>query len=602
MQGGRYTPTIPEPVIPREAHAYNEGVRAGLLFLIAGLVQAQTPILPLRDVRPGMSATGRTVFEAGRIEEFGVQILGVLENVGPKQSVILARLSGGPLEKTGVLQGMSGSPVYFEGKLLGAVALSFPASKEPIAGIRPIEEMLTSAETPAAPRAVRLDNPFDLASLMPKRQEFDVGAGRLAEIATPLWLSGFTRSTVEHFGPMLRSAGLEPVQGLSGGGRMPQAMGDPSRLRPGSMISVQLMSGDLSSGADGTLTLVEGNRVFAFGHRFLAAGDTELPFARSEVMTLLPSLTSSFKISSPVEWMGTITEDRSSAISGTLGKRALMVPVSIRVRSRTGSSRDWNYRIEMVNDRLLTPLLLQMAVYSALDATERTVGLASIALRTRIDLGGGVPAIPFDNVYSSELAAPNSVSAALAAPVTALMQSGFDALRVRGLEVEMDVTNEKKQLQIDSLWPSKREAEPGETIELTALFSGENGQEMTKTVRYKIPAGAPAGPLYFTVVDGAAANLAEYRQFLFVPPRSQHQLLEFLNGLRPNTKAYIRVWRSQPSWQVQGETLPAPPPSLALLLGSNLPQLASAKVDEVEMASGGYMMSGTKTVVVEIKP
>lgn len=572
-----------------------------LALLLALGLRAQVSILPLSEVKAGMKATGKTVFNGANVEDFDVEILGVLENAGPKQSIILARLSGGPMSHTGVLQGMSGSPVYFNGRLLGAVALSFPFSKDPIAGIRPIEEMLATATTPRAPRAVNISNPFDLASLLPKPQSFDLGPNRLTEIATPLWLGGFSRNAFDHFAPILRSAGLEPVQGLSGGGRPPRKLGDPSSLKPGSMISVQLITGDLAAGADGTITHIDGDRIFAFGHRFMATGDSEMPFARAEVMTLLASQNSSFKISSTKEWMGTITQDRTTAIHGILGRQAAMLPVDIRVVSRGGVARTWNYRMEMVNDRLLTPLLVQMAVFSAIDATERTAGLASVSVRARLHVGAGQPSIAFDNLYTAELGAPNMVSASLAAPVSAIMQGGFDDLKLSGISVDLEIDNEKKQLQIESLWPSKREAEPGETIDLTALFTGENGQEMTKTVRYTIPVGAQPGPLYFTVVDGAAANLAEYRQFLFAPPRNKPQLLSFLNGLRPNTKAYVRIWRSQPSWQVQGETLPAPPPSLALLLGASYPQTASAKLDEIEMASGGYMMTGSKTAVVTVK-
>ncbi|MBE0656903.1 MAG: hypothetical protein IH602_04385 [Bryobacteraceae bacterium] len=572
-----------------------------LVTLLAATLAAQVAILPLSEVKPGMKATGKTVFNGADIQDFDVEILGVLENAGPKQSIILARLSGGPMAHTGVLQGMSGSPVYFNGRLLGAVALSFPFSKEPIAGIRPIEEMLSISTTPRAPRAVNASNPFDLASLLPKPESFDLGPNRLTEIATPLWLGGFTRAAFDHFAPILRSAGLEPVQGLSGGGRPPRRLGDPSTLKPGSMISVQLITGDLAAGADGTITHIDGNRIFAFGHRFMATGDSEMPFARAEVMTLLASQNSSFKISSSKEWMGVITQDRTTAIHGILGRQAALLPVDIRVVSRGGVARTWNYHMEMVNDRLLTPLLVQMAVYSAIDATERTAGLSSVSVRARLHVGPGQPSIAFDNLYTAELGAPNMVSASLAAPVSAIMQGGFDDLKLSAIEVDLEVDNEKKQLQIESLWPSKREAEPGETIDLTALFTGENGQEMTKTVRYTIPVGAQSGPLYFTVVDGAAANLAEYRQFLFAPPRNKPQLVSFLNGLRPNTKAYVRIWRSQPSWQVQGETLPAPPPSLALLLGASYPQTASAKLDEIEMASGGYMMTGSKTAMVTVK-
>ena len=577
---------------------------AVILVLLAGAVPAaaQTPILPLRDVRPGMIATGRTVFHGAQIDDFRAEILGVLENIGPRQSIILARLSGGPIEKTGVLQGMSGSPVYYEGKLLGAVALSFPFSKEPIAGIRPIEEMLLAASTPPTPpRAELPNNPFNLAALLPTPNHYDLGPSRLTEIATPFWMSGFSRAAFDHFAPLLRAAGLEPVQGLSAGQSPSPQNPNPAPPEPGSMISVQLITGDLAAGADGTVTHVDGNTIYAFGHRFLSTGDSEMPFARAEVMTLLASQNSSFKISASKEPLGVITQDRSAAITGTLGAQATLTPVSIRLRSRTGAARDHTYRMNIVRDRLLTPLLLQMAVFSTIDATERTTGLSSLDVKARIDLSNGLPSIPFENVYTSELAAPNMASGALAAPIAALMQSGFDRLQVSGIHLDIEVTNDKRQLQIENFWASKREGRPGETIELTALFAGDNGQEMTRTVSYTIPVGAPLGPLYFTVADGAQSNLAEYRQFLIAPPKTEPQLLGFLRGLRPNTKAFVRVWRSAPSWIVQGETLPAPPPSLTLLLGQSQVQSPGAKVDEIEIASGGYMMTGSKTIAIEVK-
>ncbi len=251
------------------------------VFFLAAL-QAQTAFFPLKDVTPGLHGVGRIVFSGNRIDEFQVEILGVLENIGPKQSLILARLSGGPLEKTGVLQGMSGSPVYIEGKLAGAVALAFPFAKEPIAGIRPIEEMVRvteagrgSAPSQVARNAVSMASLLagqDLTRMLPRRQEIAAGDTKLLEIATPLSFSGFTRETLDRFAPQLRALGLEPAQGLAAGGHADPRMGDPSALKPGSMISVELMTGDMSVGADGTITYIDGNRVYAFGHRFLAIG------------------------------------------------------------------------------------------------------------------------------------------------------------------------------------------------------------------------------------------------------------------------------------------------------------------------------------------
>src|SRR5205809_4494397 len=249
---------------------------------MAAVLSAQTAFLPLKDLKPGMAGTGRTIFSGNRIEDFQVEILGVLENVGPKESLILARLSGGPLEHTGVMQGMSGSPVYIEGKLVGAVAMAFPFAKDPIAGIRPIQDMVRTyttmgpAPSPAPPqRAMLAPAEKDLTRFFPKPasarlESTSAGEARMIDIATPLSFGGFSRATLDAFAPQLRALGLEPRQGVtSGGSTLAGTMGNPADLKPGSMISVQLMAGDLSVGADGTVTHIDGSRIYAFGHRFL---------------------------------------------------------------------------------------------------------------------------------------------------------------------------------------------------------------------------------------------------------------------------------------------------------------------------------------------
>ena len=553
-------------------------------------------IFPLSEVKAGMHGVGRTVFSGTKIEEFNVEILGVLENSGPQQNIILARLSGGPLDKTGVMQGMSGSPVYLDGRLAGAVALSFPYSKEPIAGIRPIEEMLRTA--PATVRTVARANPFAYSPEFPAPASVQAGSERLIEISTPLWLGGFSRSTLDQFAPQLRAAGLEAVQGASGGASPKVSGPAPGKLEPGSMISVQLVTGDLSAGADGTVTQVDGDRIFAFGHRFMGEGETALPFARAEVVALLASLNSSFKISSSREWLGAILRDYSTAISGRIGERAPMIPVNVTVH---GNGGDRKYRFEMVRDRTLTPLISQMAVYSMLDATERASGQSTVQASCHIALDGA-PDVQFENVWSAETGTPQIVAAALAAPVAAITTSGFNTLNIRSITVELNVSNEHRELRLDSVWTSHREVHPGESFEIFARFAGESGVEVEQSVTYTVPSGAPTGTLSITVADGPASNLAEYRQFLGVPPRNAEQLVEFLNGLRSSRKAYVRLWRMAPTWTVQGETLPAPTASMTLLLArSTLAQTPGAKVAELELPGGDFVFTGSKTVQVEVK-
>ena len=544
------------------------------------------------------------MFSGNKIEEFQVEILGVLENLGPRQSVILARLSGGPLEKTGVMQGMSGSPVYINGRLVGAVALAFNFAKEPIAGIRPIEEMLAisgsqGAKAPAEPRAARRDIPLS-ASL--------AGAhtpdATLVEIATPVSFSGFTSGTLERFAPELQKLGLEPRQGISSGGALPSKMGNPGQLRPGDMISVDLLSGDLTIGAEGTVTEVQGKRIYAFGHRFMSVGETELPFARAEVLALLPNLSASFKISTAREWMGTITQDRSTSIYGELGRKAETVPVSLTVKD--GHRAPIGYHMQLVNDRVLSPFILQMAVYSAIDATERTLGLASYSLRGAIEFQHGVQPLKLDNSYSGDFNVPLQASSGVSSPLAYLMAAGFDALKVKTITLEIEASERKRTLQIDQATASPKEVHAGQPLELAVTLTGENGVEMVKTLRYMVPVGAPAGTLNFTVSDATSSNLLDYQQLAATAPKSPTQLVSFLNSLRPNTSAYVRVWRTDPAFQVQGQDLPDPPPSVGLIL--NKAQAAQgiwfprgSKIDELQIQTGNVVVTGSKTVSVDVK-
>ncbi len=562
----------------------------------AGNAAAALNVMPLRDVRAGMHGVGRTVFQGDKIEEFQVEILGVLENTGPRQSIILARLSGGPLEHTGVMQGMSGSPVYIEGKLIGAVALAYPFAKDPIAGIRPVEEMLRvdAAEPPA--RLAGLAR----GELLPAPASGS-GDGRLQEVSTPLSFSGFSAAAVEQFAPQLRRLGLEPRQGISTGGAPGDTLGDPSKIQPGSMISVQLMTGDMSAGADGTVTAIDGDRIYAFGHRFLAVGPTSLPFARSEVLTLLANTNTSFKISSSRELMGVISEDRSSAVEGRLGTRAALVPLDIAV-SRGGRAVD-AYHMKMVNDRFLSPWLLQMAVFSAIDATERAAGASSISITGSIHIAGRTDPVPLRSIFAAEGGAAALSAVSTAIPLAYLMQGGFDSLHVSGISLQLESFDARRDMSIGNVYLSRREARAGETVEVMTQLEGANGAELTRSVKYTIPTGTAPGTLYFTVADGSQTSLTELRQSMGETPHSAEQLVSFLNRVRSNDKAYVRVWRPQPAYGVGGEELADPPPSLALVLGSTqtVSQARNSKLAEFTLDAGDVMVTGAKTVQIEVK-
>jgi hypothetical protein len=554
-----------------------------------------------------MKGIGRTVFHGGQVEEFQVEILGVLENTGPKQSIILAKLSGGPLAETGVMQGMSGSPVYMDGKLLGAIALGFPFSKEPIAGIQPIEQMVESA-TPvlsanrAGVKYSQLEkdwaNWFRPESSAPKAQP------ELRAISTPISFGGFTDATIERFSSALRKFGFEAQTGLGSGA--PTTKQYTGSVVPGSMISVQLMSGDLNVSADGTVTYVDGKKIYAFGHRFLSAGSTDLPFARAEVVTLLPNLNSSFKISSARELVGTINSDTSTGVSGEMGRAARMIPVHVEIQDQRGSH---TYDINMVNDRLLTPFLTQMALFSTLDATVRTAGAGTLALRGKVEFEGTKTPLELTNVFAADSNASLQGTFNVAVPIAFALQAGFSDLDIKSMSFQFRASEQKRQLEVQDVWLSKSEAKPGDSVEIHCTLGGENGVEIQKTATYKIPVGAPTGKLMFTVSDASLLNFSELSGLSPASAHSGTELVSLLNRMRPNDKAYVRIWRQEPSFSLPGADLTDPPPSVALILsktssalsgGSTMMLSRGAQILELPISLGGYALTGSKTVQLDI--
>lgn len=571
-------------------------------------------LFPLRDIRPGLKGVGRTVFHGNQVEEFQVQILGVLENLTPRQSIILAKLSGGPLEQTGVMQGMSGSPVYIDGKLAGAVALGFPFSKEAITGIQPIEQMLSASVAPGRARLARQQFPVTqtVSSSTPLPDSSHSASslfGGMREIFTPLSLSGFTPGTLQVFTSGFQSLGFNPQQGVSSGAPPSQAI--TGTVVPGSMISVQLLTGDLSISADGTVTYINGKQVYAFGHRFLDSGTTELPFARADVVALLPTLNSSFKLSAAREWVGTITNDVSTAVSGTIGQAAHMIPMTISVQPPARPAQ--SYHVQVVNDRLLTPFITQTAVFSTLDATQRTTGTGSIRLHGQIDFEGGLPSLSIADLFVSDTGVAQQASVDAVVPLTFMLGAGFQDLRIKQIAYTLEPLETKRQLHIAQAWTSHGQVHAGESVEVSFLLQGENGYQITKSAQYRVPIGAPAGGLNITVSDALTLNSPDFAGISQSSLHSPAQLIDILNQYRGSDAAYVRFWRQQPAFTISGPMpggeLTDPPPSISLVLAdtSSSPTsnaastvLRGSQVAEVKVPVDSYAVIGARTVQVEV--
>src|SRR5687768_14597169 len=475
-----------------------------VVFLVAG-VATQSRNFPVDELRPGMVGIGKTVFEGDRLDEFQVHILGVLKNViGTRRNLILARLEGGPLAQTGVIAGMSGSPVYIDGRLVGAVSYSLGQfSKEPIAGITPIGEM-TEAATFAGPRrqAARVDlqmplTPESLAASL--RQAFSwmrpfadspndvqvfgggsVSAGigtLLRPIATPLTLGGFDSAVIDPIAAAFRDQGFVPVMAGSSSlaPRLAQSNGNAAAappLRPGDPVGVALMSGDLELGATGTVTEVDGNRVYAFGHPFYGLGPTAFPMTRAHVLTVLPSLMNSSKIASTGDVIGTVQQDRATTIAGTLGPGPSMIPITLNLTSERGTRK--TFKMAMVRDQLFTPLLAYVSILNTLTSYERQNGAASYVVRGTASVKN-YGDVAFEDLFSGDQ--PSIGAAAyVVAPINFLLRNAFEDVELESLELDIDASEQPRSATLERVWVDANRINPGTTIDLKVLLRTYRGE------------------------------------------------------------------------------------------------------------------------------
>jgi hypothetical protein len=603
-------------------------VLVALVLLVTAGLPAQSRTFPVDELRPGMVGVGHTVFEGTELEEFQVHIIGVLRNViGPRRDLVLARLEGGPLAHTGVIAGMSGSPVYIDGRLLGAVSYSLGEfSKEPIAGITPIDEMREAAAlTTPRRQAARMDLP---ASITPEtlaatlREAFSwtrpfaaspndvqvLGDGTLAAgigtllrpIATPLTMSGFDPRVMEPFTAVFRDQGFLPV--VAGAAQLPGEDPAPARpLRPGDPVGVALMSGDLSLGATGTVTEVDGDRVYAFGHPFYGLGPTQFPMTRAHVLTVLPSLTRSMKIASTGEVIGTISQDRSTTVAGTLGAGPAMIPIQLTLNSERAPSR--TFTMSMVNDQLLTPMLAYVAILDTLASYERENGVATYVMRGSATLKQH-GSLSFEDLFTGDQPSAFAASSVVA-PINLLLRNSFEAVEFEALTLEIDASEEPRTASIERAWVDGRRVRAGDTVTLQVLLRTFRGEEVLRSLELPIPANA-RGSVSVMVADGTRLGQWEARE-LQVQPSQTHglpQMVRALNNTRRNNRLYVRLITRDEGAVVRGEPLAALPASVRGVVdadrnGGSVRPLQSALFGAWEIPTD-YAVTGSRTLTIPL--
>ncbi len=596
-------------------------IRYFLFFLLIATsvispIFASIPIMKFEDVQAGMRGTGKTVFGGMSVEEFQVEILGKLENIGPKQNVILAKLSGGPLEKTGVLSGMSGSPVYIDGKLIGAAAFMWGFSKEPIAGITPIEEMLSIEEehrltrtgTREIPRTIDLSllsSPHELMNFFSKRSMFQriegVYADQLTPIGLPLITSGFSSHSMQEMRRIFEGTPFWPLQAGGTG----QEKSSPPKIEGGSAVAVQLVRGDISISAVGTATAVDGENLLAFGHPLFNIGSIEMPMAAANVETLLPSLAASFKIAEPSGEIGSFIMDRASGMLGKIGRKPQTIPVRVEIQS--SGKNPTSFSFDIINNKNLTPILLYISLNGILSSEEKEYGDTTILYKegSLIRLSEG-RSINLANLYSGDYS--RFISTATLAYITYLiMDNEYAESRIEGINLLLDYLDTKKLARIEKVWCDRSRIRPGEKITLTVSLKPYRGNEFIELREVEIPEEIPPGELMLKVGDAyilSRMERMEEESELFVPRDFDH-LIWLLNHLRTNDKIYIIFSRKDTGVFMEGTRFPNLPLSRSSIIIRPQTKGNYSVMDErvvmEESIETGYAVEGYKKIILEVE-
>lgn len=548
------------------------------------------------ELRRGMSGFGLTTFQGTAIDTFQVEILGVLQGaLGPRLDLILARLSGGPLEHTGLIRGMSGSPVYIDGRLIGAIAYGWYFSKEPIGGITPIAQMLDVArrEHPAPKqygKALKLDE--ETTRLLGGE-----GVSTLAPLGMPIAVAGFSPRGRRVLRDALDAPGIQLLDSPAG-----QVLSDQQvPFAPGASLAVPLIRGDYSAAAIGTLTWLDGGRFVGFGHPLFLLGATNMPATGAYIHQVIPLQTASFKLGTPAGTFGAVRQDRLPAIAGTLGEVPDMLPVRVALRSAAG---DHDFRCEVLRHPELSAALVRSVLFNALEATEKIFGDATLRVRSHIALATG-RAVEREQVYSSGVALLRAALDA-AQPVSVLLGNPFAGLALDSLHFELEIGETLAQARIAGLRLSPPDPEVGQRVWLQATLQPYRAAPVTERVELTLPAHLEPGPFVVRIGSGVASTSweAARRPDAFVP-RNASDLLALLERTGAADELVVEVFRAGPGFTVQGRELPALPPSaLAVLSADRSAGHLGPVQGEVVLRHSvptDYVLSGEQTLDVTLR-
>ncbi|MGD0415360.1 MAG: SpoIVB peptidase S55 [Terriglobales bacterium] len=579
-------------------------------------------IMPLDQIHEGMKGTALTVFQGVKPESMDVEVLGVMRNVnGPKGDIILVRLHGSKPEYTGVVAGMSGSPVYFDGKLAGALAFRIGEfSKEPIAGVTPIEEMLEingldhspargPARGPAPARASLSDDnaseqnaatqtasPGESATLPAQNY-----SNYLKQIETPLVFNGFSDETLQRYGSQFAAAGIVPVMGIGSASDRKQ----PEPIEAGSAVSAVLVRGDMDIAATCTVTYVDTQRLLACGHPLLQFGEVDLPMTKARVLATLPSPLNAFKIVNTTETVGAFVQDRQNGIMGVPGRESKMIPVTVAMHSGT-ATKEFHY--EVLNNARLSPLAMMATVFNALhgtneygeDITYRMNGVLSVK---------GYADVTLRNMFAPQ---DNGQPAAAMAAATIgerfgrIYSNPLDAPDIEGVKLDFDLVRERRSARLEAARTDMTEARPGDQIMVETVIRPYRGERLVRQIPIRIPTSASKGTLRILVSDGDTLDRMHRGTPMMNRGLGLAPTIALLNKEHANDRVYVSLIGSDPEAMIADKVMPTLPLSVMNVMDNmrgtqDMVVLGESSVSEASTDSLDYVVSGAQMLTINVK-
>jgi len=602
-------------------------LRAGLLCLavtVSAFALDKSPIIPLDQIHAGMKGTALTVFQGVKPESMDVEVLGVLRNVnGPKGDIILVRLHGAKPEYTGVVAGMSGSPVYIDGKLAGALAFRIGEfSKEPIAGVTPIEEMLEidALDSLPAPAPMRANSPNQGSpsqnSQTAKTQMAGPGFAAsplaasplesafrdyLKPIDAPFVFSGFSDATIARFADQFAALGIVPVMGTGSASNQKQ----PEPIEPGSAVSAVLVRGDMDIAATCTVTYVDPKRLLACGHPLLQFGEVDLPMTKANVVATLASPLNAFKIVNTTETVGAFVQDRQAGILGEFGHEPKMIPVTVTLRGGP-SPKEFHY--EVLNNAKLSPLAMMATVFNALhgtneygeDITYRMNGTLSVK---------GYPDVTMRNMFTpldNGQPAAALAAASIGDRFGRIYGNPYNEPDVAGVKLDFDLVRERRSAHLEASRTDVTEARPGDEITVETVIRPYRGERLVRQIPIRIPTSASKGALRILVSDGDTLDRMHRAAPMMSRGLGLAPTIALLNKERSNDRVYVSLFDSDPEAMVADKVMPTLPLSVMNVMDNmrgtqDMVVVGESSVSEASTEPLDYVVSGAQMLTIDIK-